>query len=117
VVRPPTLRPPVAARRRLLLAAAAVALVTATALVLVPFRAELSAVGRDGRPVDLTVAIECRAPVLDASGSGAPTPCVDRARQRSAGGALATVVGLGLLAGGLRGAVPLEPAERQVRRW
>jgi hypothetical protein len=85
-----------------LLSAAAVTLVAAVALVLVPFRAELGVVGRDGRPIDFTVAVECRAPVLDAGAEQAPDPCVEGARQRSAGGALAAVVGVGLLAGGLR---------------
>ena len=94
--------------RWLLLAAAAVTLLVAVAVVLVPFRADLEVVGRNGRPVDLSLSVDCRAPILDAQGSLDPgrspaaSACQGPARSRSLGGLAAAVVGAGLLTGGLR---------------
>lgn len=98
---------------RVLLTAAVVVSLVAVALVLVPFSARLDAVGRDGRPLEFSVVVECRAPILDAAGTGAGAAgalpaeaCTDRARQRSAGGVGAGVVGAALLVAGLRSRPP-----------
>ena len=93
--------------RRLFLGAAAVTLLVALTLFLVPFSARLGTIGRDGRPLELTVVVDCRAPILDVSadgtsGEGIAEVCVRRARRRSAGGAGAAVLGGGLLVAGLR---------------
>lgn len=93
--------------RRLFLGAAAVTLLVALTLFLVPFSARLGTIGRDGRPLQLTVVVDCRAPILDVSadgtsGEGIAEVCVRRARRRSAGGVGAAVAGGGLLVAGLR---------------
>ena len=104
-----------------LLVSAAVALVLALSLALVPFDAELETRARDGSRLELTVGIECRAPVLDGLGLGdgrdeaSPKLCDRRARRRLVEAAAAGVAGAALLGAGLR-LRPGPVAPSQVRR-
>jgi hypothetical protein len=107
--------------RAALLVSAAAALVLALSVALVPFDAELETRARDGRRMELTVGIECRAPVLDGLGLGdgrddrSPRLCDRRARTRLLEAAAAGVAGTALLVAGLRHR-PGRAAEAQVSR-